>query len=127
MTPFASVALFKRGGKINFKPPRKERSDTVTQARKSAIRYWRGNIAGDDVLTRVLVVREIAGSLEISERGPLAGADRPWTTYTVDTARAAKEPHLAACMKEIGIDPDDVPVAVPDVLVINGNVYRREL
>lgn len=127
MTPFASVALFKRAGKTNFKPPRKERPTAVTQARKSAIRYWRGNIAGDDVLSRVLVVREFAGSLEISERGPSTGADRPWTTYTVDMAKAAKEPHLAACMREIGISGDDVPVAVPDVLVINGFVYRREI
>ena len=127
MTPFASVALFKRSGKINFKPPRKERSDTVTQARKSAIRYWRGNIAAPDILTRVLLVREFGGRIEISERGPQTGAERPWTLYTLDTAKAAQEPHLAACMKEIGIDADEAPVAVPDVLVINGNVYRREI
>lgn len=127
MTPYASVALFKRAGKINFKPPRKERSTTATQARKSAIRYWRGNIGGDDVLTRVLLVREVGGQIEVSERGPATGADRPWMAYTVDMARALKDTHLAACMREIGVSGADVPVEVPDVLVINGMVYRREI
>jgi len=126
MTPFASVAIFKRGGKSAFKPPRKERSDTVTQARKSAIRYWRGNISGDDALTRVLVVREFAGKLEVSERGPVT-SDRPWTTYTVDLARAAKDGPLAACMREIGIGAEDAEAVLPDVLVINGATYRREI
>jgi hypothetical protein len=127
MTPFASVALFKRAGKLTFKPPRKERSDTATQARKSAIRFWRGNIGGDDVLTRVIVVREFGGMLEISERGGAVGAERPWTTHRIDLAIAAREPHLAACMREIAIDATDVQPPVPDVLVINGFTYRREI
>lgn len=127
MTPFASVALFKRAGKMTFKPPRKERSDTATQARKSAIRFWRGNIGGDDVLSRVIVVREFGGMLEISERSGTIGAERPWTEYSLDLSAAAQAPHLAACMKEIGIDAIDIPPAVPDVLVINGFTYRREI
>jgi len=122
MTPFVSVALIRRGNSIIFRPPRKEQPADVSQARKAASRHWRSSVASDERLVKVLVLREVAGKLEIGERG---GVHASWTSFTIDPARAAGEPHLAACMAEIGVDPDDAPPAMPDVLVINGETYRR--
>lgn len=127
MTPFASVALYRRDGKIVFKPPRKERPDNITQARKAAARHWRSLASNGDVLVKVIVLREFLGKLQISERGHNSGHDNPWVSYEAEPFAAAKEPHLAACMAELGIDATAAPPAVPDVLVINGFTYRRDI
>ena len=124
MTPFASVALFRRNGEIVFKPPRKERPADLTQARKAAARYWTGNTASGDTLTKVILARESAGKLEISEREP---RQRAWTSHVVEIAAAIREPHLAAAVDELGIDASAAPPPVPDVLVINGYTYRRDI
>ncbi len=92
MTPFASVALFgNSNGDVVFKPPRKERPTNLTQARKAAMRYWRGR-AGDDTLMCVIVVREFAGRLEMSERAADTNS-RPWREFTRDIETARQDPH----------------------------------
>jgi hypothetical protein len=124
VTPFASVALIRRNGSVVFKPPRKERPDDLTQARKAAVRYWRGNLAAGDALVKVIIVREFAGKLEISESAR-AGS---WIGNVAEIATAAREPHIAACLGELGIDATaDAAPAVPDVLTINGFTYRRDI
>lgn len=127
MTPYASVALIRRNGGIVFRPPRKERPDDITQARKAAFRHWRRSLATADVLVKVFVVREFDGKLEISERASADGRDKPWMQYGSEISTAAREPHLAACMSELGISAEDETPAVPDVLVINGHTYRRDI
>ncbi|MDX8492891.1 hypothetical protein RFN29_15035 [Mesorhizobium sp. VK22B] len=124
MTPFASVALIRRNGTIVFRPPRKERPDDVTQARKAAMRFWAGHLAGGDVLVKVILVREFGGKLEISERGP---NDTNWIGYDREIRGAEAEPHIAACLGELGIDASAAMPPLPDVLNINGFVYRREI
>ncbi|TIR70166.1 MAG: hypothetical protein E5X15_26510 [Mesorhizobium sp.] len=124
MTPFASVALFRRNNGVVFKPPRKERPEDTTQARKAAMRYWAGHITAPDVLVKVILVREFAGKLEISERGP---NDTNWIGYDREIKGAEGEPHIAACMAELGIDASMAMPPLPDVLNINGFVYRREI
>lgn len=128
MTPFASVALFRRNGKITFLHPRKEPSAPATQARKSASRYWNNRISGDDVLTRIIVAQAIGGTVHVAERTYTAtGPSRNWIEYSVDAADAVKQPHLAACLAELGVDPDRAPPVMPDTLEINGIIYRREI
>jgi hypothetical protein len=122
MTPFASVALIRRNGTIIFRPPRKEQPGDISQARKTAARRWRASLASDEKLVKVLLMREVDGKLEVSERGDTR---REWTAYRIEPARAATEPHLAALMAEIGVDPDLAPPAMPDVLIVNGIEYRR--
>jgi hypothetical protein len=124
MTPFASVALYRRDGSIVFRAPRKERPDHTTQARKAAMRFWSGRAVNGDKLVKVIVIREYAGRLEIAERGP---DDAAWKSYTAEIAVAAKEPHIASAIAELGIDAGDVPAPVPDVLIINGFTYRRDI
>lgn len=126
MTPYASVALFKRNGTIVFRPARKERPTDISQARKAAMRHWR-SVADKDKLLRVIVAREFGGKLEISERQDGTGREKPWTDFTADLSDAAREPHLAACMAELGIDPNEAPPPMPDVIVINGCTYRRDI
>lgn len=127
MTPFASVALFRRGGGIVFKAPRKEPSPEKTQARKSASRYWRGNIVEPDVLTKIILVQHDGRTVHIAERATNNGLDRPWVEHRLDADTALKTPHLAACLSELGVDPASVPPPMPDVLEINGVIYRREI
>lgn len=127
MTIFASVALFKRDGAIRYRPPRKEPSDTETQARKSAARYWRGNIAEPDVLSKVVLVSAAGRLVTISERPINAARGRPWVTWTAHPLEAAKQPHIAACLAELGVDPAAAPPPMPDTLEINGVIYRREI
>lgn len=127
MTPFASVALFRRNGGIVFKAPRKEPSDHKTQARKSASRFWRGNIVEPDVLTKIILVQHDGRTVHVAERATVAGQDRPWVEYRLDADDALKSQHIAACMSELGIDPAEVPPPMPDVLEINGIIYRREI
>lgn len=127
MTPFASVALFRRDGSIKFKPPRKERPDDLTQARKAAMRFWRGNLGEGDTLVKLIVMREFSGRLQISERAHNAGLDKPWVDFQADISSAMKEPHLAACVGELGIDPAKAQPSLPDTLEINGIIYRREI
>lgn len=123
MSRFASVALFKRGGNTVFKPARKEASPEKTQARKSASRFWNGNIVEPDKLTRLFVVEMRGQMVDVSERGHA----RSWIEYSLTTAEAAKQAHLAACLGELGVDPAAAPPPMPDVLEINGVIYRREI
>ncbi|WP_454618347.1 hypothetical protein [Bradyrhizobium cenepequi] len=127
MTLFASVALFRRDGAIVFKAPRKEPSQDKTQARKSASRFWRGNIAEPDVLTKIIVVQQAGRLIQIAERAVSGGQDRPWVEYRLDHAEAIKAPHVAACLAELGVDPASAPPPMPDTLEINGVIYRREI
>ena len=124
MTPFASVALIRRDGEVVFRRPRKERPEIATQARKAAARFWNRMLKDGDALIKLVVLRERAGIIEIGERPT---GERDWTEYTASPADAAREPHLLACLGEIGISADHAPPPVPDVLVINGATYRREL
>lgn len=123
MTLFASVALFRRDGRMTFKPPRKEASAIVTQARKSASRFWRASIQEPDKLNKVIVVTCAGSMATIAEHG---GA-RAWVEYTLPVAEAAQQPHLAACLAELGIDASKAPPPMPDTLEINGVIYRREI
>ena len=125
MTPFVSVALIRRGSEVVFRRPRKERPETATQARKAAARYWSRTISLEDRLIKVVVLRERAGIIEIGER--VSGEPGPWTEYTASVHDAMREPHLAACLGEIGIDAAFAPPGVPDVLIINGHTYRRDI
>lgn len=127
MTPFASVALIRRLNGVVFKPPRKERPTEVTQARKAAARYWRAGLVTGDTLVKLIVLREYAGRLQISERGHNNGHDKPWVEYDMDVSAAVREPHLAACLAELGVDPARAAPPMPDVLEVNGIIYRREI
>jgi hypothetical protein len=123
MSRFVSVALFKRGGNTVFKPARKEASPEKTQARKSASRFWNGNIIEPDKLTKVIVVEIVGQIVHVSERGHA----RSWVDYRMTVAEAAKQAHLAACLAELGIDPAAALPPMPDTLEINGVIYRREI
>ncbi|MDK2769951.1 MAG: hypothetical protein KYX69_19810 [Sphingomonas sp.] len=123
MTPFASVALFRRNGSVVFKAPRKESSAEKTQARKSASRFWSGSIVEPDKLTKLVVLAVGGGLVLIGERQP----GRAWMEYRMTPAEAAKQPHLAACLSELGVDADQAPPPLPDTLEINGAIYRREI
>lgn len=125
MTPFVSVAVIRREGEIVFRRPRKERPETATQARKAAARFWSRTLASDDRLIKLIVLRERAGIIEIGER--TSATPGPWTEYTASVQEAYREPHLAACLGEIGIDATFAPPEVPDILIINGHTYRRDL
>lgn len=127
MTLFASIALFRRGGEIVFKPPRKEPSDTRTQARKSAARFWNGNITEPDVLSKVILVEAGGPLIRISERAVTGGRDRPWVDFHLHPGEAAKQSHIAACLAELGVDPESGPPPLPETLEINGVIYRREI
>jgi hypothetical protein len=123
LTLFVSVALFSRNGQMTFKRPRKEVNQIVTQARKSASRFWNAAIIEPDRLLKVVVVCCHDGITHVSENT----GGRRWVEYVKPYAEAAEEPHLAACLAELGVDPTKSPPAVPDVLEINGFIYRREI
>lgn len=127
MSLFASVALIKRKDGIVFKAPRKEPSNTMTQARKSAARFWNGNIAAPDVLQKIVVVNTTGPHTIISERATNGGRDQPWVEYRRHHRDAAKLSHVAACLNELGIDLDAAPPPMPETLEINGVIYRREI
>lgn len=124
MTPFASVALIRRDGETVFRRPRKERPDIPTQARKAAARYWNRTIGSGDKFVKLIVLRERSGLIEIAER---AAGEITWNEFTSSVQEAMREPHLAACLAEIGIAADFAPPEVPDVLIINGMTYRRDI
>lgn len=124
MTPFCSVALIRRDGEIVFRRPRKERPSIATQARKAAARHWNKALSPGDQLVKLVVLRERDGLIEIAERAP---STTVWADYTASAQEASKSPHLAACLGEIGVTGDFAPPPVPDTLVINGFVYRRDL
>lgn len=127
MTPFASVALFIRDGRLTFKPPRKEPHDNPTQARKSAARYWNGNIGLPDKLVKIVLVQASGSTVIVSERAMNNGRDRPWISFHKQAREAFNDAHLAACLNELGVDPRSTPAVLPDVLEINGAIYRREI
>lgn len=129
MSLFVSVALFRRNGQPTFRPPRKEASDTSTHARKTAARFWGGAIQEPDKLTKVFVVRADSIRVTVAERSFTASSNRwnPWVEYALTPAEAADQPHIAACLAELGIDPTKAPPPLPDVIEINGAIYRREI
>ncbi len=127
MTLFASVALFKRKGGIVFKAARKEPNPNKTQARKSASRYWTGNIVEPDVLTKIILVQCAGPLIAVSERATNGGRDRPWVEYQMQHADALKQSHIAACLAELGVDAAAAPSPLPETLEINGVIYRREI
>ena len=123
MTSFATVALFRRNGQMTFRPAVKQVQDNLTQARKSSARLWQGAIKAPDKLVRIIVVHGDAQRIGLSERTP-AGR---WVETFIPATVAAEQPHLLACLKELGIDPGTVPPPLPDVIEINGVIYRRDL
>lgn len=127
MTVFCSIAVFRRDGRPTYRHPRKEGFDNETQARKAASRYWNGNIQEPDRLLKIALVSVDRGIVRVAERMANASRDRPWVVTRMQLAEAAAQPHLAACLNELGVDLDALPPAMPDVLEINGVVYRREI
>lgn len=127
MTLFASVALFRRKDSIVFKAARKEPNRDKSQARKSASRYWTGNIIEPDVLTKIILVQCAGPLIRVAERAAYGGKDRPWVEYNLQHAEALKQSHIAACLAELGVDPAAAPPPLPETLEINGVVYRREI
>ncbi|QND53481.1 hypothetical protein HB779_17490 [Phyllobacterium sp. 628] len=127
MTPFASLALFRRNGNIVFKAPRKETSLITTQAKKSAARFWNSNISAPDKLTKIVIMNVIGQLIYVAERGYNGPKDNPWVSYHISYAEASAQPHLAACLAELGADPNKAPPSMPDTLEINGVIYRREI
>lgn len=126
MNVYASTFLFSRGGRPTFRRPRKETQHNETQARKAASRYWLGAIGEDDKPIKVVLAHVIGGVLHVAERSPSARTDKPWQTYRLPIGEV-KEAHLVACLTELGVDPSDAPPPVPDVLEINGVIYRRDI
>ncbi|MBX5020403.1 hypothetical protein [Rhizobium lentis] len=124
---YASVALIRRNGAIVFKPPRKEAPTDGTQARKAAQRYWNGSLAKGDILEKVVLVREFNGQLEISERPRNGRKENPWVSFCRDIETTENEAHISACIAELGIKSYSRLITPPDVLIINGITYRREL
>lgn len=124
---YASVALFRRNGQTTYRAPRKEPFEQQAQARKAAAKYWRGNIQEPDRLERVVLVNVDRSMVHVAERARNASSGRPWTEHTMQIAQAFEHPHLAACLNEIGVDLESAPAVMPDVLEINGLIYRREI
>jgi len=126
MTPYASTCLFKRDDQLRFRSARRENSTEETQARKSATRFWRNVIKQPDTLEKIVIVRVQAGSpvLEIAERDPVG---RSWRLAKMEISLAAEEPHLMSCLEALGVDPKASPPPMPDVMEINGFIYKREL
>ena len=128
MTLYASAAIFRRDGKNTYRPARKEASQISTQARKSAARHWANVIQDPDRLLKVFTVCQDGALLRVSERmfnGQVP--PRPWIERQMTVQEAADHPHLASCLAELGIDPQKSPPPMPDVLEINGVIYRREI
>lgn len=127
MSLFASVALFRRNNNIVFKAPRKEPNASNTQARKSAARYWNGNIVDPDVLTKIVLVKRAGQLIHIAERAVNSGRDRPWVEFKLQHAEAMKQPHVAACLSELGVTAESAAPILPETLEVNGIIYRREI
>lgn len=128
MTPFASIALFRRDGKLTFKSPRKEAPNSETQARKASSRFWNTAIRAPDKLVKTVLVRVRPGGaiVDVTERDMIRPRT-PWVTFALDTVEAMKQPHLAACLNELGVDVGAAPLPLPDVLEINGAIYVRQI
>ena len=130
MTQFASVALFRRNGQVTFRAPMKQIQENVTQARKAAARVWNGAIRAPDKLLKVIVMDayDDGRRVTIHEKAFTSPSGR-WVMTGMLATDAASQPHLAACLKELGIDPTDVRIepVMPDTLEINGVIYRREI
>lgn len=122
-TPYASVALVRRDCALAFLPPRKEQPPELTQARKAACRHWAGRCRGD--LVKIILIREYDGKLEVSERGNKPPKENPWKSYTRDLFAQDTEPHLKACLAELGINAYNSIPQLPDTITLNGIVYKR--
>lgn len=129
MTTFASVALFRRNGQVTFRAPMKQVQDNSTQARKSAARIWNSAVRSPDKILKVMVVSlSDVRSVIVHERAFTSPSSR-WVVTVMSATAAAEQPHLAACLKELGIDPAEAKASpsMPDVLEVNGVIYRREI
>lgn len=126
MQQFASVALFRRNGQMTFRAPMRQNHDNVTQARKAASRVWNGAIRAPDKLVKIVVVHREGLLVNVSEKA-ISAPSGQWIQDFLPPAKAAEQPHLAACLKELGINPAEMPPPMPDVLEINGAIYRREI
>lgn len=124
MTIFASAAVFRRDGKLTFRARRKEASHELTQARKSAARHWTSEIAEPDKLATIYVVYAVGSFVYVSEKTP---GKRAWMIHQMTFEMVQDSPHIMACLDELGIDPTAAPPSIPDVLEINGIIYRREI
>lgn len=127
MAIFVSLALFKRAGQLTYRPPRIEASDSLTQARKAAARFWTANITDPDKIQRVYVLSVDRGLIQVSECKPRDGKANLWVNYMKQPGELAAEAHMAAGLSELGVDVESAPTPLPDVLEINGVVYRREI
>lgn len=121
MTQFATVALFRRDGVLTYRPPLKLVLDNLTQARKSAARHWMGTIRNPDKVSRIIVLSGDSRTLSLSERA----ATGQWIETQIPTGVALQQAHLAACLPLLMIEKPQA--ALPDVLEINGAIYRREI
>ncbi|MGZ2448311.1 hypothetical protein ACVIRO_001065 [Rhizobium ruizarguesonis] len=111
----------------SFVRPGKKAPTEGTQARKAAQRHWNGSLATGDILEKVVLVREFNGRLEIAERPRNGRKENPWVSFCRDIDATENEPHIQACIKELGIKSYSDLITPPDILVINGITYRREL
>lgn len=127
MTIYVSLALFKRAGQLTFRPPRKEAPGSLTQARKAAARFWSAAIVDPDKIQRVYVLSVNRGLIEVSECKPRGGRSNFWVSYTKQPGELAAESHMAAALTELGVDVESAPLPLPDVLEVNGVLYRREI
>jgi hypothetical protein len=127
MTLYVSLAVFKRNGVPTFRPPRKEAPDTLTQARKAAARYWSASIVEPDKIHAIYVMAVNRGLIDVSECNPRVARRSPWVSYTKQAGELAEEGHFAAALTELGIDIERAPSPLPDVLEVNGVLYRREI
>lgn len=127
MTLYVSLALFRRASQDTFMPPRKEACDSLTQARKAAARYWTNRMTAGDKIQRIYVFSVSRGLIEVSECKPRDGRTNMWVNYMKQPGELAAEGHMAAALAELGVDVDRAPTPLPDVLEVNGVVYRREI
>lgn len=121
---FVSTALFRREGAVLFRPPRKEFHRDPTQARKAAARFWNGAVKAPDLLRKIILVSRHGEKIEVAER---IASERRWQVDRMSPREAEDIPYLAACMTELGVDPHRAQPPMPDILEINGVIYRRDI
>ncbi|SNZ19399.1 hypothetical protein [Cohaesibacter gelatinilyticus] len=119
MTEFVSTATMRNdSGKLVYMRSKREASDTDTQARKAATRYWNGIAdARGWELDRVYCVRRGSCGFVVSERRM---DRRDWTRYLAPETPTAQ---VQVCIEELGGEPPTQPP--PETMTINGWIYQR--
>jgi hypothetical protein len=119
MTDFVSTATMRNdSGKLVYMRSKREASDTDTQARKAATRYWNGIAdARDWELDTVYCVRRGSCGFVVSERRM---DRRDWTRYL---APESPSPQVKICVDELGGQAPTQPP--PETMTINGWIYQR--